>query len=179
MIKLTATALIHYISPVIEIPSKTGGNPFQKRELILNDSYTAQDGTARPNFVCIEFTGDRMNLLDQFAPGMKVFIEACVNGRESNGRIFNTIRGLAIQPQQMVSAYPQQPQQGFQQSAYPQQASYPQSAPAPQPSYPQQSAFGQAPGGYPQQGYAQGQPMPQQPVQQSQSLGTADLPFPT
>ena len=48
MIKVKATAVIHYISPVIDIPSKNGSQPFQKRELVLNDSWE-RDGKQYPN----------------------------------------------------------------------------------------------------------------------------------
>lgn len=184
MIKLTATALIHSISPVIEIPSKTGGNPFQKRELILDDSYTDRDGTPRPNFVSIEFTGERMAILDQYAPGMKVSVEACVNGRESNGRIFNSIRGLSVQPYQPAQAYPQQPAPGYAQQLFPQQPAYPQQQAYPQQNYPQQAPAQSghvqhaAPGGYPRQG-SQQTATQRWPQSQPQSPGVADLPWNT
>lgn len=179
MIKLTATALIHYISPVIEIPSRSGGQPFQKRELILNDSWE-RDGQTYPNFVVIEFSGDKMPQLDNFVPGQRVTVEAYVNGREHQGRVFNTIKGLTVahyQPQQSNGAgqrtapapapapapgYPSAP-------AYPQQT-YPATAPAP--SYPQQTGAAN-----PQQAYAPA-PSQQSYGQQSHSPGVADLPFP-
>lgn len=180
MIKLTATALIHYISPVIEIPSKSGGQPFQKRELILNDSWE-RDGQTYPNFVVIEFSGDKMAQLDNFVPGQRVTIDAYVNGREHQGRVFNTIKGQTVtlyQPQQSNGAVQRSapaPAPGYPSApAYPQQA-YP--APAPAPGYPQQ-AYGQHPGAaYPQQGYGQQQGQPSY-GQQSHSPGVADLPFP-
>ena len=144
MIKLSATAPIHSISPVIDIPSKSGGNPFQKRELILDDSWLDRDNQPHQSLVVIEATGDKMDLLNQFAPGMRVSVDAVVCGRAVNGRVFNTIRLLgisqpaqqtcaapAIQPQ--APAYPQQP---YQQPQYPNAAPYPQQGYAPAP-YPQ------------------------------------------
>lgn len=169
MIKLTATALIHYISPVIDIPSKSGGQPFQKRELILNDSWE-RDGQTYPNFVVIEFSGDKMPQLDNFVPGQRVTVEAYVNGREYQGRVFNTIKG------QTVTLYQPQQSNGTGQRPAP--------APAPAPGYPSAPAYPQqtypatAPAlGYPQQSYA---PTPSQQSygQQSHSPGVADLPFP-
>lgn len=177
MIKLTATALIHYISPVMQVTEN-----FQKRELILNDSWE-RDGKTYPNFVVIEFSGDKMAQLDNFAPGQRVTVEAYVNGREHQGRVFNTIKGQTValyQPQQSngigqrpapapapAPGYPSAP-------AYPQQA-YPATAPAP--GYPQQPYGQQQGAAYPQQAYA---PAPGQPSygQQSHSPGVADLPFP-
>lgn len=179
MIKLTATALIHHISPVIDIPSRSGGQPFQKRELILNDSWE-RDGQTYPNFVVIEFSGDKMAQLDNFAPGQRVTVEAYVNGREHQGRVFNTIKGQTVahyQPQQgngvgQRPAYAA-PAPGYQTApAYPQQAGT-----APAPSYPQ--TYGQRPDtDYARQAYA---PSPdQQPYgRQPHSPGVADLPFPT
>lgn len=163
MIKLTATALIHSISPVIQVSEN-----FQKRELILNDSWE-RDGQQHPNFVLIEFTGDKMAQLDSFAPGQRVTVEAFINGREYQGRYYNSIRGQSVahyQPQQSPSSVGQHP------AAAP--ASYPQTAPAyPQAAsaYPQTApAAPQAAPAYPQQGNPYGQ--------QSAAPGVADLPFP-
>ena len=166
MIKLTATALVHYISPVLQVSDN-----FQKRELILDDSWE-KDGKTYPNFVLIEFTGDKMTQLDSYTPGQRVTVEAYVNGREYQGRYFNSLRG------QSVTLYQPQQQSGQQtypaQKSYPQQSTYPQAPRAypQQPTYPQQAA-------YPQQGsYAQppaSTPMPASP--QGGNLGPEGLPF--
>lgn len=144
MIKLAITggAIIYSISPIQEIPSKNGGAPFLKRELIIDDSWSDRDGAVHPNFVLVEFTGDKMSLLDNFLPGQRVNVDACVNGREYNGRMFTSIKGLGITP------YQEQPQQGYAPQpasapgygAYPQQPSYPQQGYPQQPSYPQPAA---------------------------------------
>lgn len=148
MIKLTATALIHYISPVLQVSDN-----FQKRELILDDSWV-KDGKTYPNYVLIEFTGDKMAMLNSFAPGQRVTVEAYVNGREYEGRYFNSIKGMSIVPYQAPSTVGQRPAQpapgGYpQQPAYPQQAAYPQQgsyaqppAPAPMPASPQGGNLG-------------------------------------
>lgn len=148
MIKLAFTggAVISSISPIQEIPSRNGGVPFLKRELILDDSWTDREGVLHSNFVLIEFTGDKMQQLDNFQLGQRVNVDACINGRDYNGRIFTTIKGLGITPyQQPQQAYPQQPLQQPQQSY---------AAPAQTPAYPQQ------PASYPQQQTYQ-QPAPQ------------------
>lgn len=178
MIKLTATALIHYISPVMQVTEN-----FQKRELILNDSWE-RDGKTYPNFVAIEFSGDKMDQLDNFVPGQRVTVDAYINGREHQGRVYNTIKGQTIafyQPQQSngmgqrPAAPTTPPAPGYASApapAYPHQT-YPQPAPA----YPQQPYSQQQGAAYPQQAYA---PAPSQPPygQQSHSPGVADLPFP-
>ena len=139
MIKLTATAPIYSISPVIDIPSKSGGNPFQKRELVLDDSWFDRDNQPHQSLVVIEATGEKMDLLNQFSPGMRVTVEALVSGREANGRVFNSIRLLGIQ--QAAPAY--------QQPAYTNAAPYPQQGYAPypqaQPQQPQQKQGGGLP----------------------------------
>lgn len=148
MIKLQISggAIIYSISQVQEIPSRNGGDPFRKRELILDDSWSDRDGVVHPNYVLVEFTGDKMSLLDNFQPGQRVNVDACVNGREYNGRVFTSIKGLGITP------YQEQPQQGYaQQPSYPQQPAYPQQPSYPQPAAPQAAPFpGQYPPGSPQ-----------------------------
>lgn len=148
MIKLQISggAIIYSISQVQEIPSRNGGDPFRKRELILDDSWSDSDGVVHPNYVLVEFTGDKMSLLDNFQPGQRVNVDACVNGREYNGRVFTSIKGLGITP------YQEQPQQGYaQQPSYPQQPAYPQQPSYPQPAAPQAAPFpGQYPPGSPQ-----------------------------
>lgn len=124
MIKFSATnALVHTVTPVIEIASKNGGQPFCKRELIIDDSWE-KDGQRHNNFVSIEFTGDMMSQLDSVFPGQRVDISGSLVGREYNGRIYNSVRGRSVTPhqaQQQYSAapapmpgYPQQPQQAQQ-----------------------------------------------------------------
>lgn len=172
MIKLAITggAIIYSISPLQEIPSKNGGAPFLKRELIIDDSWSDRDGAVHPNFVLVEFTGDKMSLLDNFLPGQRVNVDACVNGREYNGRMFTSIKGLGITP------YQEQPQQGYAPQpasapgygAYPQQPSYPQQGYPQQPSYPQPAAPQAAPfpGQYPNGVHGR-----------NQDLGVGGLPF--
>lgn len=119
MIKITATCRIHSISPVIQ--TQTG---YVKRELVLDDS-RVKDGQTLPNFIQVEFTGERMSLLDQFAPGHAVTVEAFLNGKEYNGRYFHNIKGLSIVPYQpQAQQYPQPAQQPYRQQ--PMQRSYQQ-----------------------------------------------------
>lgn len=54
---------------------------FKKRELVIIESVGQ-----RPAHIPIEFTQDRANLLDGFAPGEQVTVTAFVNGREWTGR---------------------------------------------------------------------------------------------
>lgn len=195
MIKFTATATVHYISPVLQVSDN-----FYKRELVLDDSWE-KDGKVYPNFVIIEFSGDRMEQLDRFMPGQRVTVEAYINGREYNGRIFNTIRGQVVtpyQPQQATYQPPApapmpggpqmvqyQPQPQYQQGYAPQQAysPQPQQAPAPQPmAQPvQQPAYAPQPAPvYNQPSPAPqpvAQPAPAQPQQQPQTRPATAYPW--
>lgn len=140
MIKFQITnALVYEISQEIVIQSKNGGQPFKKRELILDDSWVGKDGKTNVSLVSIEFSGEKMAQLNYIQPGMRVNVEALISGRESNGRVFNTVKGMSV-----TSAQPQ-----FQQGGYQQNPAYPQSVPCgyPQQQYPQQNPFGGQPGG--------------------------------
>lgn len=132
MIKGNAISVICYISPIQQITDN-----FAKRDVVLNDSWVGQDGTTHENYVNIEFTGERMKMLDLYEVGNKVVIDYHVTGRKAqNGKVYNTLRGLNIatyqnqwtpvqqqvyapqpqmQPQMQVQqpqmAQPQQPQQ--------------------------------------------------------------------
>lgn len=129
MIKGNAISVICYISPVQQITDN-----FSKRDVVLNDSWVGQDGNTHENYVNIEFTGERMKMLDLYEVGNKVVIDYHVTGRKAqNGKVYNTLRGLNIatyqnqwapvqqqayapqqpqmQPQQPQMTQPQQPQQ--------------------------------------------------------------------
>lgn len=147
MVKFQATANIHSISAVIEVPSKSGGQPFQKRELILDDSWD-KDGQHFDNFILIEFSGDKMSSLNGFFPGQRVSVDCIMSGREYNGRIFNTVRGQGVTLVQQQPYSPAAPIPG----AYPQRQmprGYPPQQPTP---------------AYPQQNYAQSYVPPTAPV---------------
>lgn len=156
----------------MDIPSKNGGQPFRKRELVLDDSWE-RDGERHSNFVSIEFTGDKIYQLDNYQPGHRVTVEAYVNGRLHEGRVFNTLRGHSITFYQPRQTAPQQPQP-------------PYAAPAAAPAYPTQAmpGYAPAPAYTPQPGYAPAPVAPTPPQapqypQQPGSPGVADLPFPT
>lgn len=177
MIKFQATnALVHSVTPVIEIESRTGGQPFYKRELIIDDSWD-KDGKHYPNFVSIEFTGDKMTQLDSIYPGMRVNVDGLLSGREYNNKIYNSIRGQTVAPYQAQQQYvpPTAPMPG---TNPPPQAQY-QGAPGYQgatvpPGYPPQPVPTPA---YPQQPQQYAPGSPQQPYGGQHSPGVNDLPF--
>lgn len=172
MINLKATARIHYISPVMQVSEN-----FLKRDLILDDSWE-KDGKSYPNFVLIEFTGDKMAQLDMFRAGQVVTVEAFVIGREYQGRYYNSIKGKSVvpyQPQaQVYGNMPAAPAPALghaQQSAYHTGQGY--SAPYPQqPQYPGQGGYAQQPA------YQQAPaPAPMPGAPQGGNLGPENLPF--
>ena len=125
MIKGNAISVICYISPVQQITDN-----FAKRDVVLNDSWVGQDGTTHENYVNIEFTGERMKMLDLYEVGNKVVIDYHVTGRKAqNGKVYNTLRGLNIAtyqnqwtPVQQQAYAPQQPMQPQGQPQQPQMA---------------------------------------------------------
>ncbi len=172
MFKLIATAPIHSISPVYQVPNSN----LTKRELVLVETYT-RDGVDYSNFISIEFLGDRVSLLDNYQPGHRVQVEAMIKGRETrDGRIFNSITGLSIVPfQQSANGTRPAPMPANPQPSYPQQGTYTQQGSAP---------YGQGANGYQQQNYQQAryqqalEASRQQYGSQPQGPGAADLPFP-
>lgn len=164
MIKFSATnALVHSVTPVIEIESRSGGQPFCKRELIIDDSWD-KDGKHYSNFILIEFTGDKMNQLDGIYPGQRVNIDGLLSGREYNNRIYNTVKGSSVTPYQAQQQYAPAPA--------PMPGGYPQQPAAPAyPQQPQQYAPSPVPAAAPVAAPAQ------QPYSQPSSPGVNDLPF--
>lgn len=179
MIKFSATnVLVHSVTPVIEIESRSGGQPFYKRELIIDDSWD-KDGKHYSNFVSIEFTGDKLNQLDTIYPGLRVNVEGMLSGREYNNRIFNSVRGLSVTPYQAQQQYAPAPMPG----GYAPQPQYQQAAPMPSgyPPQPAAPAYSQQPQQYapsPAPATAPVAAPAQQPYSQPTSPGVNDLPFP-
>lgn len=97
---------------------------FRKRELVVvtNEQY--------PQNIMIEFTQDKVNLLDTFQIGDYVKIAINLRGREWTNpqgevKYFNTIQGWKIEPNVLIQ--PQNQQQGSAVDAYNQQQNgYPQ-----------------------------------------------------
>lgn len=172
MIKFSATnALVHSVTPVMEIESRNGGQPFLKRELIIDDSWD-KDGKRYYSFVSIEFSGDRMAQLNTICPGMRVTVDGLLSGREYNNRFYNSVRGQSVTPCQAQQQYTPAPAPvpgGYPPQQQYQQAPGYQSAPM-QGGYPQQYAPSPVPATAPVTAPA-GQPYPPSP-------GVDDLPFP-
>ncbi|MCM0314298.1 DUF3127 domain-containing protein [Bacteroides fragilis] len=131
------TGRIIEIGQIVQIPSKSGGSPFTKREFILDattyDPYTGERSEYE-NIIPLEFSGDKCAELDRFNQGDVVTVSFVLQGRswstqdgelkrmvsircykiEARGGVSQSLQAtLAQQPiQQPVSqpAYQQQPQ---------------------------------------------------------------------
>lgn len=78
------TGRIIEIGQTVQIPSKTGGNSFTKREFILDattyDPYTGERNEYE-NILPLEFSGDKCAELDHFRNGDVVTISFVLQGR--------------------------------------------------------------------------------------------------
>ena len=136
------TGKIHAIAPTRQIASKNGGQPFFRREVILDCStYDRYNGNLRQNFLPIEFGGNHCSDLDQYRVGDMVCISYDLQGnlyqdkQTGEPKCFSHIVGWKIERVAVAQALP--PQQAVQQpqvAANPPQQQYQQ----PQPQYQQQ-----------------------------------------
>ena len=158
------TGKIHAIGQTRQIAPKNGGNPFFRRELILDCStYDRFNGNLRQNFVSLEFGGNRCSDLDQYRVGDMACVSFALQGmlyqdkQTGETKCFTHIEGYKIErvavaqalpPQQAVQQQPMAanpPQTQYQQpQVQNMQPSYSQPAPTqlqtPPPMYPQQAA---------------------------------------
>lgn len=79
------TGRLVYIGQPQEIPSKSGGNPFVKREFLLDatthDPYTGERSQYE-NILPLEVSGDKCSELDQFRYGDVITVSFALQGRE-------------------------------------------------------------------------------------------------
>lgn len=79
------TGRLVYIGQPQEIQSKSGGNPFVKREFILDatthDPYTGERNQYE-NILPLEVSGDKCSELDQFRIGDVITVSFALQGRE-------------------------------------------------------------------------------------------------
>lgn len=128
------TGRIIEIGQIVQIPSKTGGNSFTKREFILDattyDPYTGERNEYE-NIIPLEFSGDKCAELDRFNHGDVVTVSFMIQGRSwtnQDGELkrMASIRCYKIEGRGGVSQSPQ---------------SAPVQQPIPQPTYQQSQNF--------------------------------------
>lgn len=79
------TGRLTTIGQTVQIPSKTGGEPFVKREFLLDatthDPYTGERSQYE-NILPLEVSGDKCAELDQFRVGDVITVSFALQGRE-------------------------------------------------------------------------------------------------
>lgn len=78
---------------------------FEKRELVVTDDVGTQP--LYPNILCFSFKKERMNLLENVEPGLRVKVTFAVDGREwSDGagktRYFTDLTGINLEVYRIV-----------------------------------------------------------------------------
>jgi hypothetical protein len=127
------TGRIIQIEQTVQIPSKSGGSPFTKREFILDattyDPYTGERSEYE-NILPLEFSGDKCAELDRYKNGDVVTVSFVLQGRSWTNQDGEFKRMASIR------CYKIEGRSGSQSS---QTASVQQ--PAPQPTYQQPQNF--------------------------------------
>lgn len=134
---------VHSVGQIQQIASKNGGQPFLKREIVLDatryDGLTGERGY--DNFPMFEFSGDKCTELDAFKRGDVVEVSFELQGsfyKDKDGveRNFTRVRAYKIEPYAVKSKPAPQPHTQQSQPAY-QQPPMPSDYPPPPP--PQQN----------------------------------------
>lgn len=134
------TGRLVYIGQPQEIPSKSGGNPFVKREFLLDatphDPYTGERSQYE-NILPLEVSGDKCAELDQFRVGDVITVSFALQGREWTNQDGQVKRMVSVRCYKLEARRPahQPAQSPVQQPAY-------QPTPEPQPFPPAVDANG-------------------------------------
>lgn len=103
------TGRLVYIGQSQEIPSKNGGNPFVKREFILDatthDPYTGERNQYE-NILPLEVSGDKCSELDQFRIGDVITVSFALQGREWTNQDGQVKRVVSIRCYKLESRQP-------------------------------------------------------------------------
>ena len=93
------TGRIIEIGQIVQIPSKSGGSPFTKREFILDattyDPYTGERSEYE-NILPLEFSGDKCADLDRFSQGDVVTVSFVLQGRSWTNQVGELKRMASI-----------------------------------------------------------------------------------
>ena len=109
---LTITGKVHSVGNTQSIASKNGGQPFLKREIVLDatrfDPYTGERDKFE-NFPQFEFSGEKCSELDKCKVGDVVTISFTLQGSFYKGqdgieRNFTRVRGYEIEVKQTSNA---------------------------------------------------------------------------
>ncbi len=129
------TGRIIQIEQTVQIPSKSGGSPFTKREFILDattyDPYTGERSEYE-NVIPLEFSGDKCAELDRFSQGDVVTVAFVLQGRSWTNQDGELKRMASIR------CYKIEARSGVSQSSQAAPVQQPFQQPTPQPAYQQQ-----------------------------------------
>lgn len=127
------TGRLAAISQTVQIPSKTGGSPFLKREFLLDattyDQWTGERNQYE-NIIPLDVSGDKCAELDNFSVGDIITVSFALQGREWTNQDGQTKRMVSIrcykierrsQPGQAASPQQTPPQPAPQYQTPPQQ----------------------------------------------------------
>lgn len=93
------TGRLAAIGQTVQIPSKTGGSPFLKREFLLDattyDQWTGERSQYE-NIVPLEVSGDKCAELDNFSVGDIITVSFALQGREWTNQDGQTKRMVSI-----------------------------------------------------------------------------------
>lgn len=93
------TGRLAAIGQTVQIPSKTGGSPFLKREFLLDatthDPYTGERSQYE-NIVPLEVSGEKCAELDNFSVGEIITVSFALQGREWTNQDGQTRRMVSI-----------------------------------------------------------------------------------
>ena len=119
----TVTGIIREIGETQQIPSKTGGNPFMKREFLLDatphDTWTGERSQYE-NILPLEVSGDKCAELDRFRIGDVITVSFALQGREwtnQDGKLKRMVSircyklEYRVQPKQDSAPRQEEPQQ--------------------------------------------------------------------
>ena len=102
------TATVQSVSPTEAIPSKTGGMPFQKRQLVVNDELG--------NPIMFELNGKSTSIGDNLTQGMNVNITYNIKSNfwQGGNKWFTALTAFQVAPNQIETPQAQVAQNGAQ-----------------------------------------------------------------
>ncbi|RLC69298.1 MAG: hypothetical protein DRH97_00430 [Chloroflexi bacterium] len=100
--KFDVTAVIKEVGAIETV----GAKGFQKRNLVLSEESGEYE-----NIVCVEFSGDKLELPEKYTAGQTVKVGGFINCREWNGKYFTSLRGNFIQTDRSEGVQQPPPQQ--------------------------------------------------------------------
>lgn len=119
------TGRLAWVGQTVQIQSKTGGNPFLKREFLLDatphDMWTGER-SGYENIVPLEVSGDKCAELDKFRVGDVITVSFVLQGREWTNQDGQVKRMVSVRCYKLEARKTVQQQQTVQQ-------------PTPQPTY--------------------------------------------